>query len=130
MIISRPVRALLAAGALLLSACVAHPGINPSIEQDELTPPTPIGGMGNGPALVGATVQQPVKLDILVQVDTLGRADVSTLQITGPGADANRQIVADWLRTARFEPARLNGYLVRAWFRVAAEAKASSGPED
>ncbi|NUO38867.1 MAG: hypothetical protein HOQ17_00390 [Gemmatimonadaceae bacterium] len=127
---SRPVRGLLAALALLLSACAVRPGINPTVESDELTPPTPIGGMAGGPALVGATVQQPVNLDILVQIDTTGRADLSTLQITGPGADANRQPVADWLRTARFEPARLNGYPVRGWFRVAAEAKASSVRQD
>ena len=123
---SRLVRGLLAAAALLVSAaCAVRPGINPTVEQDELTPPTPIGGMRGGPALVGATAQQPVNLDIMVQIDTTGRADLSTLQITGTGADANRQAVADWLRTARFEPARLNGYLVRGWFRFAAEAKAS-----
>jgi hypothetical protein len=124
---SRLTRTLLTAAAFLVSAaCAVRPGINPSVEKDELTPPTPIGGMGGGPALVGATVQQPVNLDIMVQVDTMGRADLSTLQVTGTGADANRQAVADWLRTARFEPARLNGYLVRGWFRFAAEAKASS----
>jgi hypothetical protein len=38
----------------------------------------------------------------------------------------NRPVVTDWLRGARFEPARLNGYPVRGWFRVNAEAKASS----
>jgi hypothetical protein len=127
---SRLVRGVLTAAALLLAACAVHPGVNPNVERDELTPPTPIGGMGGGPALVGATVQQPVNLDILVQVDTTGRADLSTLQVTGPGADANRAAVAEWLRTARFEPARLNGYLVRGWFRVAAEARATSVRED
>ena len=76
---------------------------------------------------MGATAQAPVALDILVQVDTLGRADLSTLQVTGQGADANRQVVVDWLQTARFEPARLNGYVVRGWFRVSADAKASRG---
>src|SRR3954463_11227515 len=128
---ARLTRTLLTAAALLVStACAVRPGINPAIEQEELTPPTPIGGMGNGPALVGATVQQPVNLDILVQVDTLGRADLSTLQVTGPGADANRQAVSDWLRNARFEPARLNGYPVRGWFRFRAEAKASAVRDD
>ena len=128
---SRLTRTLLTVAALLVSAaCAVRPGINPAVEQDELTPPTPIGGMQGGPALVGATVQQPVSLDILVQVDTLGAADISTLQINGPGADPNRRAVTDWLRTARFEPARLNGYVVRGWFRFAAEAKASGVRED
>jgi hypothetical protein len=127
---SRPVRALLTTAALLVSACAVRPGINPTVEQEELTPPTPIGGLRGGPALVGATPQQPVTLDVLVQIDTLGVADLSTLQLTGAGADANRQVVSDWLRNQRFEPARLNGYPVRGWFRVAAEAKASSVRED
>jgi hypothetical protein len=123
---SRVARGLLTAAALLLSACHVNPGINPTVEREELTPPTPIGGLRGGPTLVGATAQQPVSLDILVQVDSLGQADLSTLQLTGTGADANRQIVSDWLRTQRFEPALLNGYPVRGWFRVTAEAKAST----
>jgi hypothetical protein len=118
------------AAALLFSACTTHRGINPVVEQEELTPPTPIGGLRGGPALVGATTQQPVALDILVQIDTLGRADLSTLQLTGIGADANRPVVSEWLRTQRFEPARLNGYPVAGWFRVKAEAKASAVRED
>jgi hypothetical protein len=129
--LSRPTRTLLTAAALLVSAaCAIRPGINPTIEQEELTPPTPIGGMRGGPALAGATVQQPVNLDILVQIDTVGRADLSTLQVTGPGADSNRQAVANWLQSARFDPARLNGYPVRGWFRFRAEAKASGVREE
>jgi hypothetical protein len=128
---TRFVRGLLTAAALLISAaCAVRPGINPTVEREELTPPTPIGGLRGGPALVGATVQQPVALDILVQIDTLGGADLSTLQLTGTGADANRQVVSDWLRSQRFEPARLNGYPVRGWFRVSAEAKASTVRDD
>jgi hypothetical protein len=122
---SRFARGLTTATALLMCACAVRPGINPTVEQDELTPPTPIGG-GNGPALVGATAQQPVALEIVVQIDTVGRADLSTLSISGQGVEQNRQVVTDWLRTARFEPARLNGYLVRGWFRVNAEAKSAS----
>jgi hypothetical protein len=118
---------LVVAALLGASACTVNPGINPRIEQEPLTPPTPIGG--GGPALVGATPQQPVALDIQVQIDTLGRADLSTLQLSGQGVEANRQIVADWLQRTRFEPARLNGYLVSGWFRFKAEAKASGARE-
>jgi hypothetical protein len=120
---SRLVRGLATAAVLAVSAC-AHAGINPVAQQEELTPPTPISG--GGPALVGATPGHPVMLDIVVAIDTLGRPDLSTLQLTGQGADMNRPVVTDWLRGARFEPARLNGYPVRGWFRVNAEAKASS----
>ena len=122
---SRFARGLVAATALLLCACAVRPGINPAVEQDELTPPTPIEA-GNGPALVGATPQQPVALEIVVQIDTLGRADLSTLSLSGQGVEQNRQVVTEWLRSARFEPARLNGYVVRGWFRVNVEAKSSS----
>ena len=124
---NRSVRACLALLLLIVTACAVRPGINPRVEQDALTPPRPIGG--GGPALVGATAQAPVALDIMVQVDTLGRADLSTLRLSGQGAEANRQIVTDWLPTARFEPARLNGYLVRGWFRVSADARATRGRE-
>jgi hypothetical protein len=127
---SRFARGLFTAAALLVSAACAHSGINPTVEREELTPPMPIGGLRGGPTLVGATPQQPVALDIVVQIDTLGVADLSTLQLTGTGADANRQVVSDWLRTQRFEPARLNGYPVRGWFRVSAEAKASTVRDD
>ena len=118
----RPALGLLAAALLVLSACRVNPGINPRVEQEALTPPRPIGG--GGPALVGATLQQPVSVEILVQIDTLGRADLSTLKLTGQGVEPNRGVITDWLRTARFEPARLNGYLVRGWYNALAEAKA------
>ena len=121
--LARPLRGVVAASALVLSACSMRPGIHPAIEQEELQPPVPIAG--GGPALVGATPQRPVKLEILVQIDTLGRADLSTLQLTGQGIELNRPVVTDWLRTARFQPARLNGYLVKGWFHFAAEAKAA-----
>lgn len=120
----RSARGLFALAFLLVSACSVRPGINPTLEQEELTPPRPISG--GGPALIGATPQAPVSVDILVQIDTVGRADLSTLQVTGQGADTNRPVITEWLRTARFEPARLNGYPVRGWFRVVAEAKAAS----
>jgi hypothetical protein len=120
---SRLARGLVTAAAVLVSAC-AHAGINPAVEQEELTPPTPISG--GGPALVGATPGHPIMLDIVVAIDTMGRPDLSTLQLTGQGADMNRPVVTDWLRGARFEPARLNGYPVRGWFQVKAEAKAAS----
>ena len=110
------------AAILVLSSCSMRPGINPALEQEALTPPRPIGG--GGPALVGATLQSPISLEILVQVDTLGRADLSTLKITGQGVEPNRTVITEWLRTARFEPARLNGYLVRGWYNALAEAKA------
>jgi hypothetical protein len=114
-------RGALLSAALLLTAC--RPGIHPSVAREELQPPVPISG--DGPALVGATPQRPITIEILVQVDTLGRADLTTLQLTGQGIDANRQVISDWLRVARFQPARLNGYLVPGWFRVAVEAKAA-----
>lgn len=118
-----PLRVIPAATLLTLSACAFRPGMNPRVEQEELTPPYPISG--GGPALVGATPQAPIALEILVQIDTFGRAELATLRITGQGVEMNRQVIVEWLRTARFEPARLNGHLVRGWFHVAAEAKAA-----
>jgi hypothetical protein len=119
----RSARGLLAAALLALSACSVNPGINPKVEPEALTPPRPVGG--GGPALVGATLQAPISVEVLVQIDTLGRADLSTLKLSGQGVEPNRGVITDWLRTARFEPARLNGYLVRGWYNALVEARAA-----
>jgi hypothetical protein len=125
--IPHSIRGLAAALLIAVPACTLRPGVNPTLEQEELTPPHPVSG--GGPALVGATRERPVALEIVVAIDTLGKAELPTLQITGQGVDANRQIVADWLRTATFEPARLNGYRVRGWYHLLAEAKARDARE-
>jgi hypothetical protein len=120
--LARFARGLAAAALLAVPACSMNPGINPTVEQEALTPPRPLNS--GGPALVGATRAVPVSLEIVVAVDTLGRAELPTLQITGQGVEQNRPIIADWLRGATFEPARLNGYPVRGWYHMLAEAKA------
>jgi hypothetical protein len=120
-------RGFTAALLVALCACSLRPGMHPAVEQEALTPPRPISG--GGPSLVGATRDNPVALEIVVQIDTVGRAELSTLSMTGQGVEANRQIVTDWLRTATFEPARLNGYPVRGWYHVLAEAKARRARE-
>lgn len=96
---------------------------NRVIEPDAMTPPHPRSE--SRPALVGATADTPVVVEVLVDIDRNGRADLSTLKVIGSGADANRALIADWLRTAVFEPARKNGAPIRGQFRMSAEARVS-----
>lgn len=110
------------AALVALSACAVRPGINPTVESVALTPPQRLSG--DGPALVGATPEDPIALEVAVLIDVRGKADLSTLEITGAGVELNRRIVEDWLREAVFTPARRNGIPVPGWFRVELEAKA------
>jgi hypothetical protein len=110
-------RTLAVLSLTLLSACARHKVLVP----DAMTPPRPQSE--SRPALVGATADNPVAVEALVDIDANGRADLSTLKVTGPGADGNREIIANWLRDAVFEPARKNGVPVRGQFRMSAEAR-------
>lgn len=61
--------------------------------------------------------QDPVDLRIEVAVDENGRADLSTLRVSGRGAGANQPAIARWLAAARFRPAQRDGKPVRGIFR-------------
>jgi hypothetical protein len=88
---------------------------------ETFSPPRPLAD--TRPALVGATVESPVAVDVTVDVDQTGHADIATLQLGGAGADANRAKIIDWLRSSTFEPARRNGAPVRAPFKMVVESK-------
>jgi hypothetical protein len=90
---------------------------------ETFSPPRPLAD--TRPALVGATVESPVAVDVTVDVDQTGHADIATLQLGGAGAAANRARIVDWLRSSTFEPARRNGVPVRAPFKMVVESKVS-----
>jgi hypothetical protein len=71
----------------------------------------------------GAPGQNPVDVRIEVAVDVSGRADMSTLRVTGRGAAMNQTAIARWLEAARFEPARRDGQPVRGIFRTELAAR-------
>jgi len=56
-------------------------------------------------------------VEIQVVVNTTGKADLSTLKISGPGAEVNRNAVTTWVQEARFKPGLQDGQPVSALFR-------------
>jgi hypothetical protein len=92
----------------------------PAPTPDVITPPKPLG---NAPlVLVAAFPDTIYAAYISVDVDATGKADLSTLQITGSAAELNRTIIRNWLRAATFQPAKKNGVPFRSRFNMTAEA--------
>jgi hypothetical protein len=87
---------------------------------DVITPAKPLGR--NQLVLVAPFPDTIYAAFISVEVDPMGKADLSTLQITGSAADNNRTIIREWLRNTQFQPAKKNGIPFRSRFRMTAEA--------
>lgn len=69
----------------------------------------------------GVTPNAPRPTNVVqlqVVVNTEGRADLSTLKLSGPGAELNRNALTTWLREARFKPGIQDGQPVSAMFRT------------
>jgi hypothetical protein len=99
-----------------------------TLPADVITPAKPLGR--NQLVLVAPFPDTIYAAFISVEVDALGKADLSTLEITGSAADNNRTIIRDWLRTTQFQPAKKNGIPFRSRFRMTAEAlKQGDAPE-
>jgi hypothetical protein len=72
-----------------------------------------------GSADVGHMVQRSrARLDLRVEVDSLGQPDMNTFVVTGFAAAENRDALARWIRESVFEPARKNGHPVRSTFHM------------
>ena len=65
------------------------------------------------------------RVDIRVMVDPNGRADISTLQMTGNALSDNRNAITEWLARSMFEPATTDGLPVRGEFRMTLKTKVS-----
>lgn len=61
-------------------------------------------------------------VEIQVVVNTAGKADMSTLKISGPGAEVNRNAVTAWVQEARFKPGVQDGQPVSAMFQTSFSA--------
>lgn len=117
---------LLAAVSLVGTALLAHP--LSARAQDVITPPMPIGNARL--VLVAANADTIYAVTIVVDVDASGKADLTTLQLSGSAAELNGDAIRTWLRTTRFQPAKRNGVPFRARFRMTAEALKQVDPDD
>lgn len=59
-----------------------------------------------------------LRMGIEVMVDSLGRADLRTLKVTGVVDTQNRMAVERWLEGVMFRPAMRNGEAVSGIFRM------------
>lgn len=115
----RRLRTLLAVGATLVAAACATGGGAAAPRAGRTEPPQMIS-TDRIPELrlsAGAPGQDPVDVRIEVAVDESGRADLSTLRVSGRGAGANQPAITRWLEAARFRPAQRDGKPVRGTFR-------------
>jgi len=132
--VSRSLRqvALAASFILLPAAAVAQlPASSPTrpAVPDRITPPIPLG---NAPRLVLAApfADTIYAVNVTVDVEANGKADLNTLELSGSAGEFNRKAVTDWLKATTFRPGKRNGLPERATFRMSAEAlKQGDGPE-
>lgn len=116
--------ATIAVLATLAVAC-AKPRATGSVS--DRTEPPELLTRGAFPILTatGANTGGPLpRLRVQVIVDSLGRADVSTLKLIGVGAGAeNRAAIERWLGAVTFRPAMRNGKPVAGMFEVQLEVR-------
>ena len=120
----RPVYVLAALLATLACASTPKdPAAAPAAGATAIDPPQL--NRGTPPQLrvpVSYSGRAPVRVEIEVMVDAGGRPDMRTFKATGLSADINRDALFTWIETSSFRPARLDGRLVPALFKMRLEA--------
>jgi len=87
---------------------------------DRLSPPIPLG---NTKLVLAAPFADTIyAVNVTVEVEANGKADLNTLELSGSAGEYNRKAITEWLRKTTFRPAKRNGVPVRATFRMSAEA--------
>lgn len=113
--------------ALPLSAAAQLPASPAPALPDRVSPPIPLGN--THPMLVAAFADTIYAVNISVDVDANGKADLTTLSLSGSAADLNRTAITEWLRKTSFRPAKRNGVPMRATFRMTAETLKQADPD-
>lgn len=123
--VSRSLRqvALVASFALLPAAAFAQlPASSPTrpAVPDRVTPPIPLG---NTRLVLAAPFADTIyAVNVRVDVEANGKADLNTLELTGSAGEYNRKAITEWLKATTFRPGKRNGLPERATFRMSAEA--------
>jgi hypothetical protein len=113
----------------LAAAFVALPGVafaqvpsssvRPALP-DRMSPPIPLG---NTKLELAAPFADTIyAVNVTVDVEANGKADLNTLSLSGSAGEYNRKTITEWLRKTTFRPAKRNGVPMRATFRMSAEA--------
>jgi hypothetical protein len=123
--VSRSLRQVALAATFLVLPAAAFaqlPASSPArpVVPDRITPPIPLG---NTRLVLSAPFADTIyAVNVSVDVEANGKADLNTLQLSGSAGEFNRKAVTDWLKATTFRPAKRNGLPERATFRMSAEA--------
>jgi len=122
--------ALAAAFAALPAAALAQvpsSSVRPATP-DRVSPPIPLGN--NHLVLAAPFADTIYAVNVTVDVEANGKADLNTLELSGSAGEYNRKAITEWLRKTTFRPAKRNGVPIRAEFKMSAEAlKQADGPD-
>jgi hypothetical protein len=100
-------------------AQVPSSSIRPAVP-DRVSPPIPLG---NTQLVLAAPFADTIyAVNVTVEVEANGKADLNTLALSGSAGEYNRKAITEWLKKTTFRPARRNGVPIRATFRMSAEA--------
>jgi hypothetical protein len=87
---------------------------------DRVSPPIPLG---NTQLVLAAPFADTIyAVNVSVEVEANGKADLNTLDLSGSAGEYNRKAITEWLKKTAFRPAKRNGVPIRSTFRMSAEA--------
>jgi len=122
--VSRSFRQLVLAASIIALPGVALAQVPASSARpalpDRVSPPIPLG---NTKLVLAAPFADTIyAVNVTVDVEANGKADLSTLALSGSAGEYNRKIITEWLNKTTFRPAKRNGVPIRATFKMSAEA--------
>lgn len=105
----------LLAMALLSVGCATAGPKTPTVKPPEFADATqrPTLDMPTSPREVSG-----MRIEAQIWVDETGKPEVDTFRATGPGSDRNQLALKQWLGSARYKPATLDGHPVRGLFKT------------
>lgn len=120
----RSFRPLVLAASLIVLPAVAFAqvpssSVRPALP-DRVSPPIPLG---NAKLVLAAPFADTIyAVNVKVDVEANGKADLNTLELSGSAGEYNRKAITEWLKKTVFRPAKRNGVPIRATFKMSAEA--------
>lgn len=130
--LSRTLRRIALAATFVVLPAVAQAqvpssSVRPSLP-DRVSPPIPLG---NTKLVLAAPFADTIyAVNVTVDVEANGKADLNTLELGGSAGEYNRKAITDWLKKTTFRPAKRNGIPTRATFRMSAETLKQSDTPD
>ena len=105
----------LCAAALLSAGCATAGPKAPTIKPPEFADETQRPNLDMPTSLRELS---GTRIEAQIWVDETGKPEVETFRATGPGSDRNQLALKQWLGSARYKPATLDGHPVRGLFKT------------